>query len=299
MSNNIFTRFILSVISLLLVSLCIASYTINEKTSQLTLNSNPTSSSLQAGLLIDRDCSSINCSDTISPLRNRGNEFLLRCKYISPQIMNVTIQWVYGANSKERDYNLVCWQSSEIGRIQDTIATKKIDSKKPISVLSFDNLNMKKFEYTVALQIRDSSSEDFYNYPVSVHIPMVVEDKNRIDQSWESNNQTRVIPFNFTDDVFRCSYEIPNGNFPKRMSNYIVLFKGGMTPNFNKIKIEDFTSLIRVKQSYGGEHVNIDLHLETTLERQKLYTLAYLMGDKAETVPNPNGLVAWITFIAN
>jgi len=299
--NNSFSLSVFNkiIIGLLSVSLCILGCENKENTrQQIPVVIQPTSP-FQSGLFINQDCNSFNCTDTIIPIKGKGNELSLQCIYISPQMMNVTIQWVYGSNIQNMDCYLVCWQSSEIGRIQDTVATKKINNQRPQSFLSFDNLNMSKFDYTVALRIGEITSVDFSNYPVSVYMPMIKPDEVRAIKTWKSKNPTCITPFDFTDDTFRCTYKVPNGNIPISSSNYIVLFKGGMNANFNKMNLDDFTSLIKVKQTYGGVQVNTDLPLSKELENQKLYTIAYLMGNTGDTVPNLNGLVAWNEFIAN
>jgi hypothetical protein len=299
--NNSFSLSVFNkiIIGLLFVSHSIIGCTNKANNRQQALVVIPRTSPFQLGLFINQDCNGFNCTDTIIPIKGKGNELSLKCKYISPQIMNVMIQWVYGSNIQNMDCYLVCWQSSEICRIQDTVATKKIDNQSPQSFLSFDNLNMSKFDYTVALRIGEITSVNFSNYPVSVYIPKIKAAEVRTIKTWKSKNPTCITPFDFTDDTFRCTYEVPNGNSPKYTDNYIVLFKGGMSANFDKMNVDDFSALKKVNKSSGGEQVNTDLLLTKELKHQKLYTIAYLMANTGDTIPNLNGLVAWKEFITN
>lgn len=257
-------------------------------------------SSLQPELFINQGCQSINCTSTIQPITRKGNELQLQCEYLSPQKMNVTIQWVFGSNIRKTMYYLTCWQSSEIGFIVDTVGTKKIESRGMFSELSFDGLNMDRFSYTVALRIGKTNSQDQNNYPVSVQIPEEKTKGQRIDEVWKSTNQVSVTPVDFTDNTFRCVYQIPKGNAPYLMeNNYIILFRDEVSPYFDKMKIEDWTSYRKVMSTSGGTKENIDLPLSKELKHGQIYTVAYLMGQEGDTIPNLNGLVAWNTFIAN
>lgn len=231
--------------------------------------------------------------DSIQILEQR--QMQLSVDYLEEEKCTVYLETV-GENTLSGFALALIENASEDIRLNSGTKSRPIHLQGQKMILSMDSLDLDSRPQNFALKIGNGKTLAENCYPLSVKIPSQKSPRKR-GQKWISKDQTVVKPLSLVDNKLRCQYRLPLGNQPRGGNNHIVLKRGEMNENFVNTPLEAFTSTIKVRKRANDTLQTVDLPLTEELQHNEIYTVAYLMGNYQDTIPNLNGLVAWTSFV--
>ncbi len=251
------------------------------------------------GLLTNADRPIIHdeeCFDSLIIYRSQGDGLRIVPQPITPNVLKVTVYGVFGSLFSENERYLIIREGKENKTSSEPDSILSVSSDQISFTLLFNDLNLGIYPYTIAFAtpFKLTKTDSVFNYSASVSFKY---NKDLSKDSLFNYQSVNITPIAVAGEVFRCTYFVPQGNNPSKQGDYLVIFEGKMSPDFNGFKRVDLVGEQPVLGTYGGGAISQNVILSKEVKHGSIYTLAYLNGNDTIEGPNFKGLVAWREFL--